>query len=182
MKTSCSVADFLSWPERNVARHEIEAAIKDFISAGAHLLRRHGRMVLVYPAARAVELWSVMSSTQIEPHRVRFVQSFSDTNATLVLAASTGRTRRSGCDWWWSHSVSGVLMQVSMRMGELMRLPLGCHAQTSVDGKDTMSLPTVLSQLWSGVQVLFVLVGAFLLGIAIWILFQFPFLLLHLFP
>lgn len=72
-------------PEKYVARHELHAAIKDFIRAGAHLLGHRGRMVVVYPAARAIELWSVMSSMQIEPYRVRFVQSFPDTNATLVL-------------------------------------------------------------------------------------------------
>ena len=71
--------------ERYVARHEIEAVLGDFVSAGAYLLRYRGRMALVYPAARAVELCSVMRGARVEPHRVRFVQSFSDTNATLVL-------------------------------------------------------------------------------------------------
>jgi tRNA1Val (adenine37-N6)-methyltransferase len=71
--------------ERYVARHEIEASINDFVGAAAHLLGRRGRMCIVYPAGRTVELWSVMSRSRIEPHRVRFVQSFGDANATLVL-------------------------------------------------------------------------------------------------
>jgi len=71
--------------ERYVARHEIEASLADFVDAGAHLLGYRGRMCLVYPAGRAVELWSAMSRSRIEPNRARFVQSFADTNATLVL-------------------------------------------------------------------------------------------------
>lgn len=71
--------------ERYIARHEREASIKDFVGAAAHLLGHRGRMCIVYPAGRVVELWSVMSRSRIEPHRVRFVQSFPDANATLVL-------------------------------------------------------------------------------------------------
>ena len=54
-------------------------------------------MCLVYPAERAVELFSVMRRHRLEPRRVRFVHSFTNAPATLVLAegvkgARTGLT------------------------------------------------------------------------------------------
>ncbi|MDE0028259.1 MAG: tRNA1(Val) (adenine(37)-N6)-methyltransferase [Deltaproteobacteria bacterium] len=83
--------------ERLLARHEVEGGLADFVRAGASLLRHRGRMCLVYPAERAVELFSMMRRHRLEPRRVRFVHSFADAPATLVLAegvkgARTGLT------------------------------------------------------------------------------------------
>lgn len=73
-------------PERLLARHEVEGGLADFVRAGAFLLRRRGRMCLVYPSERAVELFSVMRGHGLEPRRARFVHSFAGRPATLVLA------------------------------------------------------------------------------------------------
>ncbi|MCY4488781.1 MAG: tRNA1(Val) (adenine(37)-N6)-methyltransferase [Deltaproteobacteria bacterium] len=83
--------------ERLLARHEVEGGLADFVRAGASLLRHRGRMCMVYPAERAVELFAVMRGHGLEPRRVRFVHSFADAPATLVLAegvkgARTGLT------------------------------------------------------------------------------------------
>ena len=83
--------------ERLLARHEVEGGLADFVGAGASLLRHRGRMCLVYPAERAVELFSMMRRHRLEPRRVRFVHSFADAPATLVLTegvkgARTGLT------------------------------------------------------------------------------------------
>lgn len=83
--------------ERLLARHEVEGGLTDFVRAGAYLLRPRGRMCLVYPSERAVELFAVMRQQGLEPRRVRFVHSFADAAATLVLAegvkgARTGLT------------------------------------------------------------------------------------------
>ncbi len=83
--------------ERLLARHEVEGGLADFLRTGASLLRYRGRMCLVYPAERAVELFSGMRGHGLEPRRVRFVHSFADAPATLVLAegvkgARTGLT------------------------------------------------------------------------------------------
>lgn len=83
--------------ERLLARHEVAGGLGDFVRAGASLLRHRGRMCLVYPAERAVELFSTMRGHGLEPRRVRFVHSFADASATLVLAegvkgARTGLT------------------------------------------------------------------------------------------
>jgi len=83
--------------ERLLARHEVEGGLADFVRAGAYLLRHRGRMCLVYPSERAVELFAVMRQHRLEPRRVRFVHSFADGPATLVLTegvkgARTGLT------------------------------------------------------------------------------------------
>lgn len=72
--------------ERLLARHEVEGELADFVGAGACLLRHRGRMCLVYPAERAVDLFSVMRQHRLEPRRIRFVHSFAAAPATLVLA------------------------------------------------------------------------------------------------
>lgn len=72
--------------ERRVARHEIKARILDFVRAGSYLLRRRGRMALVYPAARTLDLLQTMRQEDLEPKRLRLVYPFEESAATLVLA------------------------------------------------------------------------------------------------
>ena len=81
--------------ERLLARHEVEGALADFVRAGARLLRHRGRMCLVYPSERAVELLSIMRGHGLEPRRVRFVHSFARGPATLVLAEGVKGARPS---------------------------------------------------------------------------------------
>ena len=71
--------------EKRIARHEIHGALDDFLSAGAYLLRAHGRMALVYLAGRLVDLLSSMRQAGLEPKRLRMVHSFKDSEATLIL-------------------------------------------------------------------------------------------------
>lgn len=75
--------------EKRLARHEINGSLKDFLRAGAYLLRPGGRMALVYPAARAVDLLHRMRLERIEPKRIRWVHSFAHAEATLVLVEGT---------------------------------------------------------------------------------------------
>ncbi len=81
--------------ERLLARHEVEGGLADFVRAGAYLLRHRGRMCLVYPSERAVELFAVMRQHNLEPRRARFVHSFADAPATLVLAEGVKGARTS---------------------------------------------------------------------------------------
>lgn len=71
--------------ERRIARHEIMGCLMDFLRAGYHLVRRGGRMSLVYPATRMVDLLQAMRVAGVEPKRLRLVHSFAGTVATLVL-------------------------------------------------------------------------------------------------
>lgn len=72
-------------PERRVARHEIHGHLRDFLRAGSYVLRRSGRMALVYPATRTIELLQAMREEQLEPKRMRLVYSFEASEAALVL-------------------------------------------------------------------------------------------------
>jgi len=72
--------------EKQIARHEIHGGLNDFLKAGAFLLRPKGRMALVYLASRTVDLLASMRALKIEPKRLRMVHSFSDGEASLVLA------------------------------------------------------------------------------------------------
>jgi tRNA1Val (adenine37-N6)-methyltransferase len=72
-------------PERKIARHEIAASLGDFLRAGTYLLPIRGRMALVYPALRSVDLLTSMRNANLEPKRLRIVHSFSDSRASLVL-------------------------------------------------------------------------------------------------
>jgi tRNA1Val (adenine37-N6)-methyltransferase len=71
--------------ERKIARHEIAAALGDFLRAGAYLLPLRGRMALVYPVLRGVDLLKSMRDANLEPKRLRIVHSFADASAALVL-------------------------------------------------------------------------------------------------
>ena len=73
-------------PEKLVARHELKARLRDFLRAAAYLLGRGGKMALVYPAARMVDLLQAMREEKLEPKRVRLVYSFEESGAALVLA------------------------------------------------------------------------------------------------
>jgi tRNA1Val (adenine37-N6)-methyltransferase len=72
-------------PERRVARHEVHGYLRDFLHAGSYVLRRAGRMALVYPATRVIELLQAMREEQLEPKRMRLVYSFEASDAALVL-------------------------------------------------------------------------------------------------
>ena len=72
-------------PEKRIARHEIKGNLRDFVRAGAYLLPMNGRMAVIYPALRTVDLLATMREANIEPKRLRMVHSFTGTEASLVL-------------------------------------------------------------------------------------------------
>jgi tRNA1Val (adenine37-N6)-methyltransferase len=71
--------------ERQIARHETQGDLCDFLRAGAFLLRAQGRMAIVYPAVRSIDLLMTMRQARIEPKRLRMVHSFAGVEASLVL-------------------------------------------------------------------------------------------------
>lgn len=72
-------------PERRVARHEVQGDLGDFIRSGYFLLRRGGKMALIYPAPRTADLLEAMRQEAIEPKRLRLVHSFRESPASLIL-------------------------------------------------------------------------------------------------
>jgi tRNA1Val (adenine37-N6)-methyltransferase len=71
--------------EKRIARHEVFGELTDFLRAGAYLLRKGSAMGLVCPAWRSVDLIEGMRRQGLEPKRMRFVHSFEDAPASLIL-------------------------------------------------------------------------------------------------
>jgi tRNA1Val (adenine37-N6)-methyltransferase len=71
--------------EKQIARHETQGDLGDFLRAGAFLLRPKRRMAIVYSAGRCVDLLSAMREARIEPKRMRLVHSFAGVEASMVL-------------------------------------------------------------------------------------------------
>ncbi len=72
-------------PQRAVARHEITATLLDVLQAAHRVLRNSGRLVMIFPAERIIDLICQMRSSSIEPKHLQMVYSEIDMGAKLVL-------------------------------------------------------------------------------------------------
>ncbi len=72
--------------EKAVARHEIKATLEDVLRAAYHLLKDKGRLSLIYPSSRAVDLIQALRKFHLEPKRWQFVHSRWNDEARLLLA------------------------------------------------------------------------------------------------
>lgn len=72
--------------ERAVARHEIRGTIDDFLASARYLLKDSGRVHVIYPAARGVQLIARMRANGVEPKRLRIVHSDGASGGVFVLA------------------------------------------------------------------------------------------------
>ncbi|MGZ6292926.1 MAG: tRNA1(Val) (adenine(37)-N6)-methyltransferase [Syntrophales bacterium] len=72
--------------ERSVARHEIKGTLHDFLKASTYLLKKSGRVYIIYPATRMVGLLSSMRTAGMEPKRLRIVHSHASSRGEFVLA------------------------------------------------------------------------------------------------
>lgn len=59
--------------ERAIARHEIKASLHDILRAASVLLKPRGRVALIYPAGRLVDLLVRMRAFDFEPKRLQLV-------------------------------------------------------------------------------------------------------------
>jgi tRNA1(Val) A37 N6-methylase TrmN6 len=71
--------------ERQIARHELNGDLGDFLRAGASFLRHKGRMAMVHLAERSTDLITAMRQAGIEPKRLRMVHSYDHAEASLLL-------------------------------------------------------------------------------------------------
>jgi len=71
--------------EKAVARHEIHGTLKDFLACAFFVLKPKGRVFVIYPARRMVELLYQMRTYKIEPKRLRLVYSKSGGRAEFAL-------------------------------------------------------------------------------------------------
>jgi tRNA1Val (adenine37-N6)-methyltransferase len=71
--------------ERAIARHELAGSLEDIVKISSYLLKPRGRLVMIYPAFRLVDLIYQVRRNGLEPKLMRVVYSRADTEAKLVL-------------------------------------------------------------------------------------------------
>ena len=72
-------------PQRAIARHEMLASLNDILDAASRILRATGRLAMIYPAVRLVDLLIRMRGLSLEPKRVRIVYPGMQSEAKLAL-------------------------------------------------------------------------------------------------
>ena len=68
-----------------IARHESECTLEDVVRSASELLKTGGRLAVVYPAPRALEMMCAMKDFRLEPKRIRTVHSRWDREPKLAL-------------------------------------------------------------------------------------------------
>ncbi|WP_191016202.1 tRNA1(Val) (adenine(37)-N6)-methyltransferase [Treponema zioleckii] len=70
---------------KNIARHEIFCSVNDVVWAAACLLKSGGSLFMIHRPERLSEIFRACFAEKMEPKRMRFVQSFSDSEPSMVL-------------------------------------------------------------------------------------------------
>jgi len=70
---------------RAIARHEILASIDDILRASRNLLRKKGRLAMIYPSVRLVDILLRMRRFDLEPKKVRINYPGLQSGARLAL-------------------------------------------------------------------------------------------------
>ncbi|MFQ3574043.1 MAG: tRNA1(Val) (adenine(37)-N6)-methyltransferase [Thermodesulfovibrionales bacterium] len=71
--------------EKALARHEVNLSLSQLLKASSDILRHHGHLYLIYLPERLSEVILKMRENALEVKRLRFVHSFSNTPAKMVL-------------------------------------------------------------------------------------------------
>jgi len=71
--------------EKGIARHELKADMKSVVGAARYAVEPLGRVVLIYPAARAAALINQLQLQDIEPNTLQFIYSYFGEEAGLVI-------------------------------------------------------------------------------------------------
>lgn len=74
--------------EKAIARHEIKANLEDLISVASYLLKPKGRLYLIFPAIRAIDLLTHMRTNRLEPKCLQIVYPRLNEDAKFVLTES----------------------------------------------------------------------------------------------
>jgi tRNA1(Val) A37 N6-methylase TrmN6 len=70
---------------RAIARHEIMASLNDILSAASAVLKPKGRVALIYPAGRLVDLLVRMRAFDFEAKRIQVVYPSLEEESKLIL-------------------------------------------------------------------------------------------------
>jgi tRNA1Val (adenine37-N6)-methyltransferase len=68
-----------------ISRHELACSLEDVVVSAGKLLNYQGRFVLIFPSERLLNVFDLLRSHKLEPRRIRFVHSFRDRPARLML-------------------------------------------------------------------------------------------------
>jgi len=71
--------------QKSLARYEIAVSLAEMLKVASYLLRTQGKIFLIYPAFRLVDLFYEMRKEGIEPKTLQCVHSRVDTPAKMVL-------------------------------------------------------------------------------------------------
>ncbi len=69
----------------SLARHEADCTIDDVAASCASVLKNLGRLCIVFPAQRMLEICDALRKARMEPKRIRFVCAHADKPPYLVL-------------------------------------------------------------------------------------------------
>nr|MBP7322932.1 methyltransferase [Deltaproteobacteria bacterium] len=74
-------------PERqkSIARHELMLTLSDIVKASHHVLTTPGRLFMIYPARRMVDLLCELRAQHIEPKSIRMIHGRQNQRAKLVF-------------------------------------------------------------------------------------------------
>jgi tRNA1Val (adenine37-N6)-methyltransferase len=81
-------------PQRAIARHEILMVLDDILRASNGILKAGGRLAIIYPSGRIVDLLARMRNYGLEPKRVRFIHPDGGSESKLVLVEAYAGGRR----------------------------------------------------------------------------------------
>ena len=68
-----------------IARHELLTDLDSVINIANKLLKENGRFFMIHRPSRLSEIFASMKQNRIEPKRIRFIHSYIDSKANLVL-------------------------------------------------------------------------------------------------
>ncbi|CAN2039462.1 tRNA1Val (adenine37-N6)-methyltransferase [Candidatus Magnetomoraceae bacterium gMMP-15] len=71
--------------QKAIARHEIHAALDDILITSRRMLRTAGKIIIIYPVERGIDLLSQMRKFYLEPKRIRMVHSNLSSEAKLII-------------------------------------------------------------------------------------------------
>jgi tRNA1Val (adenine37-N6)-methyltransferase len=72
-----------------ISRHEITASLEDFITISSKLLKNNGNIYMVHRPERLSDLFYLLKKYNLEPKKLRMVQSYIDSKPKLVLVKAT---------------------------------------------------------------------------------------------
>ncbi|MFO7715041.1 tRNA1(Val) (adenine(37)-N6)-methyltransferase [Desulfosarcina sp.] len=70
--------------QRALARHELAIDLESLLLTARRLLRKSGRITIIYPSARAVDLMAAMRATGLEPKTMTLIHASAASSARLV--------------------------------------------------------------------------------------------------